>query len=1077
MGTKVQCKSYLPGYYSMRDLNEDANSGSWPLYYEDKNLRSGQHYNSFLPRPTTDGYLGYDKEVLKQTMLMHESIFRKQVHELHRLYRIQRDLMDELKMKTLHKYILPAETTQSCLFSSQMSSEDSQKMWHISSLPLVNSACSRASVSGTDKMQPPFSFCKDNNMQVDLAPTQNGDSSKDCKLLESKSKKFPRKVFDLQLPADEYIDSEGETLEEEKVSEISVVANYTQRNSGIAPDRDVNLSLGSSRNHSSQGESSRSESSLRSKHHGLADLNEPIQVEEVTDSAPVDFLHPVNCHKEIKGQNLPTVPNSGLKGSPRDFFKDTQKGRSNETSSNIQNQENEGRKREWLSYNLEAGQSNSNLKPLPQGVHSENLLASSAPIQVELKKAHEFPRFLISDHDKKEPWREKAICSLGISDKDQNLPNFNNPYPVVSQSDMANFGVPSASSWRRPMCSLSQKNPIAVEALPCVNPFAPLSNNSKSSLEGSGVIEDKWHLNGNLRLNPNFGSEISHKRNGFCHGSQLESKPLQVCSPSVGFDYLNCSNEKALTSENFEDHGSVKRYKGSDFVDVKTAKDRNLNMVLPSGFNDTVVPQRDLVIIDGERKHEDPSAVLPWLRGKPACNDMTPKARGNSERMGLDFLQVNHQHFSDKVEAGNGPSLHYVHDTEPKSVKVADRLGDKKILGVPIFEKPCASNNHSSFQLSPARINHYPSRVEDVENNGKATVLHIDLSCDPILPNLGDHFATQNLMVEKGSNNTLAASRNHINLNSCADEDDSSSVVYFQSEAKKNTTGIDLEVPAVPETEEGIPTGDEFLENQLEKPVQSSEHEDGDPHGELIRTAAEVLVAISSSSVNKHLENDNCHPSGTSMMETLHWFADIVSSNMDDLQNEVDLALRSKDRSNQESSSSDESDYFETMTLQLTELKVEERWCKPPEILKVEETGSATSLLSRPRKGQGRRGRQRRDFQRDILPGLASLSRHEVTEDLQTIGGLMKATGCPWETGLAKRNAGRGGWPRGRRRSRGPTPTMAASIPCSPPEQQPSNSELGLEDRSLTGWGKTTRRPRRQRCPAGNLPPLPVALV
>nr|DAD45666.1 TPA_asm: hypothetical protein HUJ06_003896 [Nelumbo nucifera] len=119
-------------------------------------------------------------------------------------------------------------------------------------------------------------------------------------------------------------------------------------------------------------------------------------------------------------------------------------------------------------------------------------------------------------------------------------------------------------------------------------------------------------------------------------------------------------------------------------------------MVLPSGFKDTVVPQRDLVIIDGERKHEDPSASLPWLRGKPTCNDMTPKARGNSGRMGLDFLQVNHQHFSDKVEAGNGPGLHHVHDTEPKSVKVADRLSDKKILGVPIFEKPCDSNNHSS---------------------------------------------------------------------------------------------------------------------------------------------------------------------------------------------------------------------------------------------------------------------------------------------------------------------------------------------------------------------------------------------
>ncbi|XP_010258910.1 PREDICTED: uncharacterized protein LOC104598504 [Nelumbo nucifera] len=1093
MGTKVQCKSYLPGYYSMRDLNEDANSGSWPLYYENKTLKSGHCYNGFSSRPTTDGYLGYDKEVLKQTMLMHESIFRKQVYELHRLYKIQKSLMDELRMKELHKYTLPVETTQSSLFSSQLSSEDAQKTRHIPSLPLVNSACSKPSVCDSEKTQPPFSFRKENGIHTCPAPTQKGSSSKD-KLSESSSKKFPRKMFDLQLPADEYIDSEeGEPLEEEKASEISVVTNYPLRNSGAAHDRDVKLSLGSGGNPGSQADSLRSDSCLQSTHHGLADLNEPIPVEEEIVSAPVDFLHPVTCHGEIKGQSLPITPNSGFHGSSRDFFQDKQKGRDNETSSNSQRSENERSRQEWPP-NLEAGQSNCSLKSLPQGFYPEKLPAPSAPFQFEHKKALELPSFVLSDQSKREPWREKTSYSLESSQREQNLQSFNflgsvadahvpGLHPSIPQSDVANSGSSLASSWRKPTSSLIQKKPIAVQELSSVNPFSPMSKNSKTSYQGSGVIEDKWHLNSNFGSNPSFGSEISNGKNGFCHGSQSESKLLQVCSPSVGFGYLNCSIDNTSAYEHFGNHGLAKHYKGSDSVDVKIVKDINLNMVLPNGFQDMVL-QRDLVIIDGEGKHEDPPGGLPWLGAKPACNDTTTKGSRNLDKTGSDSLQVCPQHFADEVEARNGRNPSFIQDftlasctryTEAKIVKMADSPSDKKILGFPIFDKPHVSHNHSSSQCSSAKLCHHRSEIEDIENNVKVKVLNIDLSHNPSLPNSRDQLSMENLVVEKRLSNNLDDSRNRINLNSCADEDESLSVTNVQCGAEKRTTGIDLEVLAVPESEEGIPTGGEFLSDQLESLVQSSRVV-GDPHEELVKTAAEAIVAISSFSNNKHSEDDICQPSETPLKETLHWFAEIISSNMGDLQSYIDVALRCKGVSDQESSS-DESDYFETMTLKLTELEVEERWCKPhaPEIPKVEEA-SASRLLSRPRKGQGRRGRQRRDFQRDILPGLASLSRHEVNEDLQTIEGLMRATGCSWETGLAKKNAGRSGWARGRRRSRCPAPTMVMTVECPPPKQQSSNGELGLEERSLTGWGKTTRRPRRQRCPAGN-PPLPVAIV
>lgn len=79
MGTKVHCKSYLPDYYSMRDLNEDSSSSSWPLFYGDNGITNGQYYNGFVPRNIIDGYPGYDKDTLKQKMLEHEAVFKNQV--------------------------------------------------------------------------------------------------------------------------------------------------------------------------------------------------------------------------------------------------------------------------------------------------------------------------------------------------------------------------------------------------------------------------------------------------------------------------------------------------------------------------------------------------------------------------------------------------------------------------------------------------------------------------------------------------------------------------------------------------------------------------------------------------------------------------------------------------------------------------------------------------------------------------------------------------------------------------------------------------------------------------------------
>lgn len=75
----MQYDGCFPGYYSTMDLNMDANSSTWPLNNINKMLEHGHHYNGFLPPFSADQVLGYNKEVLKQMMLKHETMFRDQV--------------------------------------------------------------------------------------------------------------------------------------------------------------------------------------------------------------------------------------------------------------------------------------------------------------------------------------------------------------------------------------------------------------------------------------------------------------------------------------------------------------------------------------------------------------------------------------------------------------------------------------------------------------------------------------------------------------------------------------------------------------------------------------------------------------------------------------------------------------------------------------------------------------------------------------------------------------------------------------------------------------------------------------
>lgn len=78
MGANMQFNSYFPRYYNAGNLSLDGNGSSWPLNPDKKVSENGNSYNTaFL---SADYLLAYNKELLKQTMLKHETVFKDQVN-------------------------------------------------------------------------------------------------------------------------------------------------------------------------------------------------------------------------------------------------------------------------------------------------------------------------------------------------------------------------------------------------------------------------------------------------------------------------------------------------------------------------------------------------------------------------------------------------------------------------------------------------------------------------------------------------------------------------------------------------------------------------------------------------------------------------------------------------------------------------------------------------------------------------------------------------------------------------------------------------------------------------------------
>jgi hypothetical protein len=176
----------------------------------------------------------------------------------------------------------------------------------------------------------------------------------------------------------------------------------------------------------------------------------------------------------------------------------------------------------------------------------------------------------------------------------------------------------------------------------------------------------------------------------------------------------------------------------------------------------------------------------------------------------------------------------------------------------------------------------------------------------------------------------------------------------------------------------------------------------------------------------------------------LQWFAELAVSSIDD----------------------DDLETFESLTLKLEETKAVVEFCSRPAAPTVEndeQTVSPVNLLTKPKRGGNqRKRRQKRDFQKDILPSISSLCRPEIIEDIQLLEGLVQTTGGSWESSFTRRRRSRGKKPKKKVED-----TVEEEVEISPPPAKPDDAGLEAEDRGMIGWGRTTRRCRRQRCPSG----------
>ncbi|XVF16693.1 hypothetical protein REPUB_Repub10bG0054200 [Reevesia pubescens] len=992
--------------------------------------------------------MGYDnKEQMRQTILKHDSMLRHQLHELHRLYRIQRDMMNEIKSEEGYKHLIPKDTSQSNPFSSGFMYEDEQKRWQASESHLLDLNCFRLSTSGANSIQSQFSPLKGNIVQSGCCLTQNRLKSENCETMESHCNKV-QTLFDLECPAEEYINNEEVGR---GVSAVSGVESYHLKRSYEVPgQRDGNLSMHYNSNYSCNGEVSGFNLNLK-RTRGFTDLNEPILVEEASTSVCVGSPGNITCSKEeVRRKNLSSVSHShlGFHQWAAEVSQEPHKARERGISLNNPHLEAERRQNGWFSNKFENGQTRSNGSFLLEDLHAPCNL-----VRVETTEALS-AMFLLSDQNKRETFKKQKLFGVEIPEKSNGASavasHTVDPLPVCSRSAAANSEIISCSSRTKVSGNLSQ----TLLGNPGSTTYGLLNTSSTALMQGHDIIKGKLLVDSNSRSLPSLRAEVS-PQNDFSFGCPSDSRESNGRCPSVGFCNQNGISQSNFSSEQSAQPGLKISFKPLPWMlEAKSAVDLNMVAKAVDAYQNEENSQSNFVSGNGSIEQSS-NGGLSWLRATIPCNAKPTKEVEGSCRMNLHSLQNCSQQFIDKTAMRIQESLSAtcVDDGKHWKSEASYSSTSTKLLGFSISENVCRDLLSPNSPLKPGSPASAIDGVNFVMTHG------------PPPPKCGEKCLVEGLVAEKRLVNQNDDIK-HIDLNLCVIEEGIEEGVQSTSSSIRTNVRIakiDLEMPVTIEMGTKVISGCESLQSNLTKPSNFLPAEICESQGPLsVSAAAEALVAISSSCVITLQQNASSHELKKSSSDSLNWFADIVTSCRSDTENGVESAVGVC----LHDSIPDEIDIFELMTLNLIETEVEE-CCYNPQV--KENKKSEDAPPRRPRRGQARRGRQRKDFQRDVLPNLTSLSRNEVTEDFQMIEGLIRAIGGNWQSSLTQKNTAKGSTGRGRKRAGGSAPPTTTED-CSNQFQQ---MKTGLEERSLTGWGKRTRRPPRQRCQISS-PPLAI---
>ncbi|XP_052179942.1 uncharacterized protein LOC127793185 isoform X2 [Diospyros lotus] len=475
----MECTGFLQGCYSSRDLNMGVHGSAPPPCNNERMFKSSYCYNVFVPSLSRDQFLVHEKEILRRTILKHDLVFRDQVSELHRLHRRQRELMDEIRRAEIAKQNLQLQRSQSNSLSDQ-------RQWQTPGLPWVNLAASRPSFSTAENFQSTSSFIERKSTRAELDTVLAEANLEERKLWHSKSKK---KMLDLELPADEYIDSEEEDLYgNEKASKGPELPCYSSKK--LPEDsRKSDLKLfpcSNLPNSICHGGSSRPDPFFRITN-DFIDLNEPVWLKAAAASNPfrqgrdAETCLKTTYLEDKQGELLPNCDEYGMLSMP------------------------------------------------------------CKQLKVELPA--EFPTANpLDDCDRKlqdqvaDSVREKSERNASLSDDDYRQlvsPCLPTSCRLVPQSD----GVKSQpfSSCPKPTHYANQ-NPIAVQALPRFNSVLPSYMSTESS-SGSPLLNGNRSDCSRNMNRPGVGS-FSPPQNSHWFGSQLETTTA-ASLPSIGFSHPN----------------------------------------------------------------------------------------------------------------------------------------------------------------------------------------------------------------------------------------------------------------------------------------------------------------------------------------------------------------------------------------------------------------------------------------------------------------------------------------------------------------------------------------------------------